>query len=66
VRDDAAAVRSWEQSVRIYALLGMGEKVRSTMALLEEAAKRSDLDIGLTRALAERWLKGEMTDSLCE
>ena len=52
--------------MRIYALLGMGEKVRSTMALLEEAAKRSDLDIGLTRALAERWLRGELTDSLCE
>jgi tetratricopeptide (TPR) repeat protein len=66
MRDDAAAVRSWEQSVRIYALLGMEEKVRSTLGLLEEAAKRSNLNIDLTRALAERWLKGEMTDSLCE
>ncbi len=64
--DDSAAVRSWEQSVRIYALLGMEEKVRSTLGLLEEAAKRSNLNIDLTRALAERWLKGEMTDSLCE
>jgi hypothetical protein len=66
MQDDAAAVRSWEQSVRIYALLGMEEKVRSTLGLLEEAAKRSNLNIDLTRALAERWLKGEMTDSLCE
>ena len=64
--DDAAAVASWEQSVRIYALLGMGEEVRSTLGLLEEAAKRSNLDIDLTRALADRWLKGEMTESLCE
>ena len=64
--DDAAAVASWEQSVRIYALLGMEEKVRSTLVLLEEAAKRSNLNVDLTRTLAERWLKGEMTDSLCE
>lgn len=66
LRDDASAVTCWGQSVRIYALLGMEEKVRSTMGLLEEAAKRSNLNIDLTRALAERWLKGEMTDSLCE
>ena len=66
LRDDAGAVKFWEQSVRIYALLGMEEKVRSTLGLLEEAAKRSNLNIDLTRTLAERWLKGEMTDSLCE
>ncbi len=66
LRDDAAAVASWEQSVRIYALLGMEEKVRSTLGLLEESAKRSNLDIDLTRTLAELWLKGEMTESLCE
>lgn len=66
LRDDTGAVTSWEQSVRIYALLGMEEKVRTTMSLLEEAAKRSNLDIDLTRALADRWLKGEMTESLCE
>ena len=66
LRDDAAAVASWEQSVRIYALLGMEENVRSTLGLLEEAAKRSNLDIDLTRTLAELWLKGEKTESLCE
>ncbi|NPV05487.1 MAG: tetratricopeptide repeat protein [Syntrophaceae bacterium] len=66
MKDDVSAVHAWEQSVRIYALLGMQEKVKSTMALLEEAAKRSNRDIGLTRALAERWLRGEMTGSLCE
>lgn len=66
LRDDAAAVNNWEQSVRIYALLGMEEKVRVTMGLLEEAAKRSNRDIALTRALVDRWLKGEATDSLCE
>jgi tetratricopeptide (TPR) repeat protein len=66
LRDDASAVNFWEQSVRIYALLGMGEKVRATMGMLEEAAKRSNRDISLTRALADRWLKGEMTESLCE
>jgi len=66
IRDDAAAVNDWQQSVRIYALLGMEEKVRATMALLEEAAKRSNINIDLTRTLADRWLRGEMTDSLCE
>jgi tetratricopeptide (TPR) repeat protein len=66
IRDDTAAVKYWEQSVRIYALLGLEEKVRTTMGLLEEAAKRSNIDIDLTHTLAERWLKGEMTDSLCE
>ena len=66
LRDDAAAVNDWQQSVRIYALLGMEEKVRATMALLEEAAKRSNINIDLTRTLADRWLRGEMTDSLCE
>lgn len=66
LKDDVSAVNAWEQGVRIYALLGMREKVKTTMALLEEAAKRSNRDIGLTRALAERWLRGEMTGSLCE
>ena len=66
IRDDAAAVNYWEQSVRIYALLGMEEKVRATMGMLEEAAKRSNRDIALTRALVDRWLRGDMTDSLCE
>jgi tetratricopeptide (TPR) repeat protein len=66
LRDDASAVNYWEQSVRIYALLGMEEKVRATMGLLDEAAKRTNRDISLTRALVDRWLKGEMTDSLCE
>jgi tetratricopeptide (TPR) repeat protein len=66
LRDDAAAVNYWEQSVRIYALLGMEEKVRTTMALLEEAARRSNRDVALTRALVDRWLKGDMAESLCE
>ena len=66
IRDDAAAVNYWQPSVRIYALLGMEEKVRVTMALLEEAAKRSNINIDLTRTLADRWLKGETTDNLCE
>ena len=66
LRDDASAVNDWEQSVRIYALLGMEEKVRATMGLLEEAAKRTNRDISLTRALVDRWLKGDMTDNICE
>ncbi len=66
LREDLAAVNNWEQSVRIYALLGMEEKVRTTMALLEDAAKRANRDISLTRTLVERWLKGETTDSICE
>lgn len=64
--DDAAAVRDWEQSVRIYALLGMEEKVRGTMDQLEEAARRSNRDIELTRALVDRWLKGQVTENICE
>ena len=66
ISDDASAVNYWEQSVRIYALLGMEEKVRATMGLLEEAAKRTNRDISLTRALVDRWLKGDMTDNICE
>jgi tetratricopeptide (TPR) repeat protein len=66
LRDDAAAVSDWEQSVRIYALLGMEARVRATMGMLEEAAKRSKIDIALTRTLVDRWLQGDMTDSLCE
>lgn len=66
ISDDAAAVNYWQQSVRIYALLGMEEKVRATMAILEEAAKRSNINIDLTRTLADRWLNGDMTDNICE
>ena len=66
LQDDASAVNYWEQSVRIYALLGMEEKVRATMGLLDEAAKHSNRDVALTRALVDRWLKGDMTESLCE
>ena len=66
LHDDASAVSYWEQSVRIYALLGMEEKVRTTMDMLDEAAKRSNRDISLTRALVDHWIKGDMTESLCE
>jgi tetratricopeptide (TPR) repeat protein len=66
LRDDASAVNYWEQSVRIYALLGMEEKLKVTMVMLEEAAKRANRDISLTRALADRWLKGDMAESLCD
>ena len=66
LQDDASAVNDWQQSVRIYALLGMEEKVRTTMGMLEEAAKRSNRDISLTRALVDHWLKGDMTESLCD
>ena len=66
LKDDSSAVDAWEQSVRIYALLGMEEKVRSTMTLLEEAAKRSNRDIALTRALVDRWVRGATTDTICE
>jgi len=66
LRDDASAVNYWEQSVRIYALLGMEEKLKVTMVMLEEAAKSSNRDISLTRALVDRWLKGDMAESLCD
>ena len=66
LRDDVSAVNYWEQSVRIYALLGMEEKVRATMGLLDEAAKRSNRDVALTRALVDRWLRGDMMDNICE
>jgi tetratricopeptide (TPR) repeat protein len=66
LRDDASAVNDWEQSVRIYALLGMEERVRTTMGMLDEAAKSSNRDVSLTHALVDRWLKGDMTESLCE
>jgi tetratricopeptide (TPR) repeat protein len=66
LQDDASAVNDWEQGVRIYALLGLEEKVRMTMGMLEEAAKRSNRDISLTRTLVDHWLKGDMTDSLCD
>ena len=36
------------------------------MGPLEEAAKRANRDIALTRALVDRWLKGDMMDNICE
>ncbi len=66
LQDDVSAVNYWEQSARIYALLGMEEKARTTMSLLEAAAKSSNRDIALTRTLVDRWLKGDMTETICE
>jgi hypothetical protein len=44
----------------------MEDKVRATMGMLEEAAKRSKRDISLTRALVDRWLKEDTAESLCD
>ncbi len=62
----AAAVKYWEQSVQIYALIGLPAEVRKTMADIKSAVPGTGIDIRVTELFVNRWLEGKMIEKPCE
>ncbi len=55
-----------ERSVKIYALLGVKDRVRSLSPKIESLAESTGQDMRLTLNLVNRWLSGEVHHSLCD
>jgi tetratricopeptide (TPR) repeat protein len=66
LREDRKAVENWQESVKIYALLGMEDEVDELMDRLRAAADRASVNIELTEFFVNHWLEGRMTESLCD
>ncbi len=61
-----AAVKSWERSVKIYALIKLPEEVKKTMADIKTAARGTGIDIRVTELFVNRWLEGKVYEKPCE
>lgn len=61
-----AAVKSWERSVKIYALIKLPEEVKKTMADIKTAALDTGIDIRITELFVSRWLEGKVYEKPCE
>ena len=59
------AASYFQRSIKIYALFNNQDQVIRTLALLEESAARSGMDLTVTRHFVEKWLKGEMLEHPC-
>lgn len=66
LREDRKAVENWQESVKIYALLGMEDEVDELMDRLRVAADRASVNIELTEFFVNHWLEGRMTEGLCD
>jgi tetratricopeptide (TPR) repeat protein len=64
--DREAAVKAWERSVKIYALIKLPEEVRKIMAEIRTAAAGTGIDIRTTELFVSRWLEGKVYDKPCE
>lgn len=64
--DRAGAVKCWERSVKIYALIKLPEEVRKTMAHIRMAAPGTGVDIRVTELFVQRWLEGKVYEQPCE
>jgi tetratricopeptide (TPR) repeat protein len=64
--EDRKAVENWQESVKIYALLGLEDEVDELMERLRAAADRASINIELTEFFVNHWLEGRMTEGLCD
>jgi len=61
-----AAVKHWEQSVKIYALIGSNADAKKVMGDLKTAAEGTGVDIRVTELFLNRWLEGKLYEKPCE
>jgi len=66
LHEDREAVESWQESIKIYALLGLEDEVDEMVEKLREAADRASVNIELTEFFVNHWLEGRMTEGLCD
>jgi len=59
------AVRAWERSVKILALLDLPDDVNKTMEVLQKTAQETSMDISVTEGFVERWRQGKLYESPC-
>jgi tetratricopeptide (TPR) repeat protein len=59
------AVRVWERSVKILALLDLSDEVNKTMENLRKTAQETGMDISVTEGFVERWRQGRLYESPC-
>ena len=59
------AVRAWERSIKILALLDLSEEVNKTMENLQKTARETRMDISVTEGFVERWRQGRLYESPC-
>ncbi len=66
LHEDRKAVESWQESIKIYALLGLEDEVDELVEQLSAAADRASVNIELTEFFVNHWLEGRMTEGLCD
>ena len=66
LHEDRPAVENWQESIKIYALLGLEEEVDELVEQLRAAAGRASVNIELTEFFVNHWLEGRMTEGLCD
>lgn len=62
----SAAVQAWEQSVKVYTLVGLKKDVNEVMANLKTTAEQAGTDISITALFVNRWLEGKQYENLCK
>jgi len=66
LHEDRQAVENWQESIKIYALLGLEDEVDELVEQLRAAAGRASVNIELTEFFVNHWLEGRMTEGLCD
>ncbi len=66
IGERAKAVKYWEQSAKIYAVLGLGTEAGRTMADIKAAVPGTGIDIRITELFVKRWLEGKLYEKPCE
>ncbi len=56
----AKAVKYWEQSAKIYAVLGLGAEAGRTMTDIRAAVPGTGVDTRITELFVKRWLEGKL------
>ncbi len=59
------AAKYLKRSAKIYALMGDKEKANTIMVLLENTAKKENIDFSVTKYFVNRWLNGEILGNSC-
>ncbi|MCG6911568.1 MAG: tetratricopeptide repeat protein [Deltaproteobacteria bacterium] len=64
--EHAAASACFQRSIKIYALMGDGEKVTQSLEKLEVSVGEAGVDTAVTKHFVNRWLNGNIRTSLCQ
>ena len=60
------ALEFFERSIKIYALIGNGAKVKTILEKLETISKTSGQDLRVTLHFVNQWIEGKALEDLCK